>query len=66
MNPPTPAPFTCQDSVALVSALRDGELSPPDAVRLDHHVAQCPRCQVARKQFTALFAALDSLLPHPA
>jgi hypothetical protein len=52
----------CRDSVALVSAARDQGLSVADAEQLDHHVAHCPRCQVARQQFSILFAGLDDLL----
>jgi len=59
-------PIRCQDSVALVSAARDHLLSAAEQEQLLHHVAGCPRCQVARRQFTALFTALDELLAKPA
>ena len=55
-------PISCLESVAMVSALRDAELGEADQARLNHHVAHCPSCQVARQQFDALFGALDALL----
>ena len=54
--------ISCLESVAMVSALRDHELPVADQVRLEQHVAHCPSCQVARRQFDALFGALDALL----
>ena len=61
----SPAPITCHDSVRMVSALRDEDLSTTDAVRLAHHLAHCPSCKVARQQFALLFTALDELLTTP-
>jgi predicted anti-sigma-YlaC factor YlaD len=43
----------------MVSALRDDDLSTTDVVRLEHHLAHCPSCQVARQQFAVLFSALN-------
>ena len=54
--------ISCQDSVALVSAARDHRLSVAEAEQLNDHVAHCLRCQVARQQFSILFAGLDDLL----
>jgi predicted anti-sigma-YlaC factor YlaD len=59
MDRSTPAPITCHDSVRMVSALRDDDLSTTDVVRLEHHLAHCPSCQVARQQFAVLFSALN-------
>lgn len=58
-------PIRCEDSVALVSAARDRSLSAAQTEQLNHHVAHCPRCQVARQQFRVLFTALDELLATP-
>ena len=57
--------ISCQDSVRLVSASRDHGLSFVEVNQLNHHVAHCPRCQVARQQFSVLFATLDELLAIP-
>lgn len=56
------APITCRDSVLLVSQWRDGILDPQGRQRLCEHVLACERCQVASRQFQALFCGLDELL----
>jgi hypothetical protein len=58
-------PINCRESVLLVSAWRDDEISPIDRQRLRVHVRACPRCQVAQAQFWILFSALDDLLARP-
>jgi len=55
-------PITCRDSTWLVSCARDGALTPAEASQLADHLAGCPACQVASRQFAQLFAQLDTLL----
>lgn len=54
--------ISCYDSVHLVSLLRDGELTGFDQARLERHLKDCVRCQIARKQFETLYRALDAIL----
>ena len=35
----------CQDIQPELSAYVDGELTPPQRVEIEAHVASCPRCQ---------------------
>ncbi|OON63514.1 hypothetical protein B0920_09160 [Massilia sp. KIM] len=57
-----PAPLTCRDTTYLVCGARDAALSPQQERQLAAHLAGCPSCQVASRQFARLFGQLDTLL----
>lgn len=52
----------CRDAADLVCEARDRELMPDERAALDAHLAVCPYCKVASRQFAALFGQLDELL----
>jgi len=52
----------CRDAAELVCEARDRKLVPDERVALDAHLAVCPYCKVASRQFAALFEQLDELL----
>ncbi len=54
--------LTCRDTTVMVSAARDGELDAAGHAALRQHIAACPYCTDASKQFDALFQNLDQLL----
>ncbi len=54
--------ITCRDTTVMVSAARDGELDAAGRAALLQHIADCPYCKDASKQFAALFQNLDQLL----
>jgi hypothetical protein len=54
--------ITCRDTTVMVSAARDGELDAAGHAALLQHIASCPYCKDASKQFDALFKNLDQLL----
>jgi hypothetical protein len=54
--------ITCQESVYLVSLLRDQSLDQLGKLCLDQHLKSCLNCQIAKQQFEILFAGLDDLL----
>lgn len=65
MNTPAPAQaggISCRDSTHLVSEARDRTLDDDDQQRLTTHVAHCPHCRIAARQFSDLFARVDLLL----
>ena len=58
----------CQDIQPELSAYVDGELTPPQRVEIEAHVASCPRCQrelAELKTLAAGMAALPRLQPAP-
>jgi hypothetical protein len=53
--------LSCRDTTWLVCGARDTPLDDEQRRLLDAHIAACPSCQVASRQFAALFAQLDTL-----
>lgn len=39
------ATLTCREMVELVTAYREGALSPPEHRRFEEHMADCPPCE---------------------
>ncbi len=52
----------CRDTTFLVSEARDRELTLDEYQALNAHIAECPLCTKASKQFADLFQHLDELL----
>lgn len=55
-------PITCRETTYLVIGARDEPLSSSEIDALAEHLKTCSHCQVANKQFSQLFAQLDTLL----
>ena len=53
--------LSCRDTTWLVCGARDTPLDAEQARLLDEHIATCAACQVAARQFAALFGQLDDL-----
>ncbi|CAN5840945.1 hypothetical protein BH23ACT5_BH23ACT5_12900 [soil metagenome] len=45
----------------LLSAYLDGEASPPEVVRVEHHLTDCHRCRIRMTEINAARSALRSL-----
>ena len=54
--------LTHEEARALLDALREGELDPPEAARVEAHVAACERCRAVE---SALGGGLKALLAAP-
>jgi anti-sigma factor RsiW len=50
----------CTQQEAELQAWFDGELEPPQARRVQHHLAECPACQRRLQRWEALRAALQA------
>jgi len=55
-------PLSCKDTTWLVSESRERDLTAQEVQDLQHHIADCPLCQGASRQFAVLFKQLDSYL----
>lgn len=53
--------LSCRDTTWLVCGARDTPLDADQRRLLDAHIATCSSCQVAARQFAALFDQLDTL-----
>ncbi len=60
MNPGTDA-----HPLVLVSAFLDGELSPPEAVLVEAHLAGCSSCRVLLEDYRVIAETTASLTPPP-
>lgn len=52
----------CRDAAYLVCDARDRTLLPDEQASLTAHLAVCPHCKIANRQFRLLFAQIDELL----
>lgn len=63
-QPATGRELTCKELVELVTAYREGALSPLERERFDAHIAICPPCARYVEQIDETIRALGGLGEH--
>ena len=54
----------CDELVELVTPYLEGELTPAEVARVDHHLAQCPGCDAYVNQMRQTIALAGHLPPE--
>ena len=58
------APMGCQELVELVTDYLEGELSPIEVERFEHHISGCDACSMYLEQMRSTIAALGRIPPE--